>query len=200
MAVLGAAAARHLGRPLRDLPVAEVYSCFPAAVRVQQRALGLPATGTPTVTGGMSFAGGPFNNYVLQSMAAVVALLRAEPDQQGLVTTVSGMLSKPGLAVWSCTPTASPLLADLAAETAAATAVRPVARADTASGPATVVSYTVTYDPDDPLQPVRTAIVAELADGERTAATCDDAPTARRALAENLIGRPVHIDGTTFLP
>ena len=47
MAVLGRAAERHLGRPLRDIRLAEVYSCFPAAVRVQQRELGLDLRGHP---------------------------------------------------------------------------------------------------------------------------------------------------------
>ena len=51
----------------------------------------------------MSFAGGPFNNFVLQSTAAMIAELRNEPAARGLVTTVSGMLSKPGLAIWSAT-------------------------------------------------------------------------------------------------
>ena len=104
MRALGRAAADHLGRPLGGVGIAEVYSCFPAAVRVQQRELGLDLDGTPTVTGGMSFAGGPFNNFVLGATAAVAALLRAEPTELGLVTTVSGMLSKPGLAVWSASP------------------------------------------------------------------------------------------------
>ncbi len=41
MDVLGQAATRALGRPLSEIELAEVYSCFPSAVRVQQRALGL---------------------------------------------------------------------------------------------------------------------------------------------------------------
>ena len=79
MEVLGATAAARIGRPVAEVEVVEVYSCFPAAVRVQQRTLGLPTDGTPTVTGGMAFAGGPFNNAVFQSMAAVVPRLRAAP-------------------------------------------------------------------------------------------------------------------------
>lgn len=203
MEELGRAAARHLGRPLSDLSITDVYSCFPAAVRVQQRALSLDLSGTPTVTGGMAFAGGPFNNYVLQSTAAVVHRLRAEPAELGLVTTVSGMLSKPGLAVWSCTPPAAdpgPLIADLAGEAATATATLPVATPETARGPATVASFTVTYDPDDPLQPTRTAIVADLGDGSRTAATCEDAVIARLAITGGLIGQTVQIESTTFTP
>jgi acetyl-CoA C-acetyltransferase len=203
MGVLGRAAARQLGTPLADLPLAEVYSCFPAAVRVQQRALGLDLDGTPTVTGGMTFAGGPFNNFVFQSMAAVVARLRHEPGERGLVTTVCGMLSKPGLAVWSATPPprgTGPLIADLAADAGAATATLPVATAETAHGPATVASFTVTYAADEALRPARTVIVADLADGRRTAAACEDETIARLALSESLIGRPVHIDGTAFTP
>ena len=203
MGVLGRAAERHLGRPLRDIGLSEVYSCFPAAVRVQQRALGLGADGTPTLTGGMTFAGGPFNHFVLQSLVALGRRLRAEADQLGLVTTVSGMLSKPGLAVWSATPPRRqgdrPLLCDLAAEATAATAVLPVAEAGpTAATPATVASFTVTYGGAGGLDPVRTAIVADLPDGVRTAATCEDARTARLAVAEGLIGRAVEVKDTTF--
>ena len=38
--------------------------------------LGLDLPVAPTVTGGMAFAGGPFNNFVYQAMAPVVAALR----------------------------------------------------------------------------------------------------------------------------
>ncbi len=203
MGVLGRAAERHLGRPLRDIGLAEVYSCFPAAVRVQQRALGLGADGTPTLTGGMTFAGGPFNHFVLQSLVALGRRLRAEAGELGLITTVSGMLSKPGLAVWSATPpraaSGRPLLADLAAEAAAATEVVPVVETGPATTtPAAVASFTVTYGGDAGLDPVRTAIVADLPDGVRTAATCEDAQTARLAVAEGLIGRTVEVKDTTF--
>jgi acetyl-CoA C-acetyltransferase len=200
MRVLGRAAEAHLGTRLRELRLAEVYSCFPAAVRVQQRELGLDPSGTPTLTGGMAFAGGPFNHYVLQSLATLGGRLRDEPDELGLITTVSGMLSKPGLAVWSATPPrGSSLLADLAEEALAATEVRPVAESPpTDERVATVASFTVTYGGDDGLEPVRAAIVADLPDGVRTAATCEDAETARFAIAEGLIGRAVKVKDTTF--
>jgi acetyl-CoA C-acetyltransferase len=199
MGALGRTAAARLGRPLAELSIAEVYSCFPAAVRVQQRELGLDRDGTPTVTGGMSFAGGPFNNFVLNSTATVAALLRAAPSEQGLITTVSGMLSKPGLAVWSATPPESgTFVADLAGSPEVDTPSRPVAPPDSPGGPAVVASFTVTYDAADPLQPARTAIVADLPDGTRTAATCDDAAIALFAVSESLIGQAVHIAGTSF--
>jgi acetyl-CoA C-acetyltransferase len=167
---------------------------------VQQRELGLDPSGTPTLTGGMAFSGGPFNHYVLQSLVTLGHRLRDEPDELGLVTTVSGMLSKPGLAVWSATPPRqAALLGDLAAEASAATEVVPVVEEPPARDtPATVASFTVTYGGADGFEPVRTAIVADLPDGARTAATCEDAPTARLAAAEGLAGRTVMVKDTTF--
>jgi len=202
MTVLGRAAEAHLGRPLRTLDLAELYSCFPAAVRVQQRALGLDPEGTPTLTGGMTFAGGPFNNFVLQSMVALATTLRAEPPELGLVTTVSGMLSKPGLAVWSASPpdpVRGWLLQDMAAESVAATPLVPVVNLPPVGDTeARVASFTVTFGGPRGLDPLRTAIVADLPDGFRTAATCENATTARLALAEGLTGRDVHVKDTTF--
>ena len=72
MHALGTAAAARIGRPLAEVEFQEVYSCFPSAVRVQQRELGLDPSGTPTITGGMAFAGGPFNNFVYQATAEMV--------------------------------------------------------------------------------------------------------------------------------
>jgi acetyl-CoA C-acetyltransferase len=179
-----------------------VYSCFPAAVRVQQRELGLPLSGTPTLTGGMTFAGGPFNHFVLQSLLALGRRLRDDPAEVGLVTTVSGMLSKPGLALWSASPPTTPggpLLADLAVAATAATEIVPVVTAPPSdTTPAVVASFTVTPGDETGIDPVRTAIVADLPDGVRTAATCEDADTARLAVSEGLIGRLVEVKDTTF--
>jgi acetyl-CoA C-acetyltransferase len=169
-------------------------------VRIQQRELGLDPDATLTLTGGMAFAGGPFNHYVVQSTTTLGGRLRGAPDQLGLVTTVSGMLSKPGLAVWSASPPGSaPLVADLAERARAATEVLPVLEAaPNHATTATVASFTVTYGGADGFAPERTAIVADLPDGVRTAATCEDAETARLALDEGLVGRTVEVKDTTF--
>ena len=87
----------------------------------------------------------------------------------------------------------------MAAEAIAATEVVPVVEAATRRRHrATVASFTVTYGGDERLDPERTAIVADLADGVRTAATCEDAAIARPAVTEGLIGRAVAVKDTTF--
>jgi hypothetical protein len=91
-------------------------------------------------------------------------------------------------------------VADLVEEAMARTATVPVADPDAPDGPGRVVSYTVTYDEADVLQPVRAAIVAERPDGSRTAAACEDAAIAGHAISQGLIGQTVQLTGSTFTP
>ena len=88
--------------PLNQVQYAEVYSCFPAAVEVQAREIGFSIDRELTLTGGMTFGGGPFNNYVLQGAAAMVRRLQDSPDATfGLTSAVSGLLTKPAVTIWS---------------------------------------------------------------------------------------------------
>jgi acetyl-CoA C-acetyltransferase len=200
MEVLGRAASDRIGRALADAEIVETYSCFPAAVRVQQRALGLGLDSTPTVTGGMAFAGGPFNNFVLQATATVGRALREGTGSIGVVTTVSGLLTKPGLGAWSGRPDGQPpLVADLAGPAEARTAViGPGAVVETLGGfrgDATVVTYTVTYEA---MEPVRSVVLCDTTDGRRCVAISEDPDLASQAVRRELVGARVHIDEGSF--
>jgi acetyl-CoA C-acetyltransferase len=196
MEILGHAAAAHLGRPLCDLGPVELYSCYPVAVRIQQRALGLPTDGVPTITGGEAFAGGPWNNFVVQTTAAMVERVRATPGEPGLVTSLSGLVNKPGITVLCTDPGPRPaLVADLGAEAAAATPVADVVTGYT--GTATVAAYTVLYDGTEP---VRVPAVLDLPDGTRAVASNHDPLVAGAATVEELVGATVSVDGVTFTP
>lgn len=197
MEILGESASRRLGKPLHEIDVIELYSCFPAAVEIQQRSLGLDPSGTYTTTGGMAFAGGPFNNAVLQNLVATVDPLRAEPDALGLLTTVSGLLTKPGLGVWGARPDGQPpLLADLGYEATAVTPTIPaVGTLDGYRGRAVVATYTVTYEGMDP---ARTIAICDTTDGRRCVAFNDDASLAAQCCAEELIGASVEVSAGSF--
>ena len=148
----------------------------------------------PTLTGGEPFAGGPWNNFVLQVTVAMIERLRADRGSRGLVTTVSGFLTKPGLAVYATEPGPRPLLvADLREQAEAATATMPIV--DGYEGVATVVVCTVSYDRDGGS---RTIVIAETPTGARCVATSDDASVATRATTEELVGANVAVAGTTF--
>lgn len=194
MEVLGRAAAAHLGHPLSAIALVELYSCFPAAVRVQQRALQLPVDGVPTITGGEAFAGGPWNNFVLQTTAAMIERLRVQRDARGLVSTLSGLVNKAGLAVYATQPEPLPLLLGDLAEQADRATPR-VEVIDGYHGPARVAAYTVTYEQAEPAQ---CTIIADTPSGTRCMASCHDAALAQRATREELIGTTVRVDGTRF--
>ncbi|MGI9576871.1 MAG: hypothetical protein ACR2OH_01580, partial [Microthrixaceae bacterium] len=147
MSVMGEVAQEHLGTSMSAIDLTELYSCFPAAVRLQQRELGLPLDGTPTVLGGMAFAGGPFNHYTYMATAELARRLRgrgnsdgraaddnrarSDGDEFAMLTTVSGMLTKGGLMVWGRDPHPDgALVADLAPEIEAATEQVDVAEFD----------------------------------------------------------------------
>jgi acetyl-CoA C-acetyltransferase len=167
----------------------DLYSCFPAAVRVQQRELGLGAERAMTVTGGMTFAGGPFNNYVLQSTAKMASILREHPSATGLVTTVSGMLTKQAAAVWSPRPPATPFRWDDVSSAAAKATPQCEVVGDVA-GDGVVASYTVAPGPETSLA----IALVDLADGRRTIATTDEPESITLLVDGEWCGRNVAVD------
>jgi len=194
MKVLGQVAAGRLGRPVAEIDYLELYSCFPAAVCIQQSELGIGSDCVPTITGGMTFAGGPFNNFVYQATAAMARRLRSDPGSFGAVTGVSGLLTKPTLAVWSTRPPAEPVVvADLVVEAAAAT--EEVALDQSPDGRGTVVTYTVVSAADG----VATVYaIVDLDSGARAVAAVDDSSLATSAMVDEFIGRRVQIRGTVL--
>ncbi|MEO6988360.1 MAG: acetyl-CoA acetyltransferase, partial [Aquihabitans sp.] len=97
----GGTALELAGVDVDDLAHIDVYSCFPSAVQIAAKELGLGSDRQLTVTGGLSFAGGPWNNYVSHSIATMADVLRADEGSVGLVTGNGGYLSKHAFGVFS---------------------------------------------------------------------------------------------------
>ena len=96
--ILGICSKYNLKPDLYDL-----YSCFPVAVQMFAKSLKLDQINDKTITGAMPFAGGPLNSYVLHSTAKLIEKLR-ENYNVGIVTGVSGMMTKQSYALWSKNP------------------------------------------------------------------------------------------------
>jgi acetyl-CoA C-acetyltransferase len=177
-----------MGPGARRPEVVELYSCFPAAVQVQADALGLPIDAPLTVTGGMTFGGGPLNNAVLQGLVALVRRLRAAPGERGLITSVSGLLTKPGASLWTTTAPAAGFRAfDVTADAEERTAVLPLL--PDATGDATIAGHTVLFDRGLPSRAVTIVDVA----GGRTVARCSQVDVATALSTEDWVGRPVRV-------
>jgi len=139
---------RQAGVGIDDVAHLDIYSCFPSAVRVAGIEIGYdPLTDSrePTVTGGLAFAGGPGNAYVLQSVASMTDRLRENPGDKGLVTAVGWYLTKHAAGLYGAHPPTTPFAAaEVHPETAGARNVAPT----TWSGSAIAETATAIYERD----------------------------------------------------
>ncbi len=168
--------------------VVELYSCFPAAVQVQADALGLPVDGELTVSGGMTFGGGPLNSSVLQGLVPLVGRLRDAPGDTGLITSVSAILTKPGASLWSASPPPGEFRAtEVTKEAKARTKVLDLL--PDATGPATIVANTVVFTGEEPSRAVAVLDV----EGGRTVARSTDVGIASAMTGSDWVGRRVRV-------
>lgn len=182
------------GKQPADIDLMELYSCFPLAVRAQLQELGLPADRPLSVTGAMTFGGGPLNNFVLQATVKMTRLLRDQPAATGLVTCVSGMNTKQGCALYSTVSNpAGWQFADVTAAVENATGECELVSGY--DGAASIAGYTVLYQGEAPW---RAVAVCDLPDGRRTVVFSEDAAVIAAMLADEFVGRAVEISGGEY--
>lgn len=192
IAAAGRAALEAAGVGLDDLGPLDLYSCFPCAVQIGAAALGLPVDDPArplTVTGGLTFAGGPGNNYVSHAIGAVARRLRAQPGSVGLVTGLGWYATKHAVGVYGSRPPADEgrggfAFRDVQAEVDAGPTVRVE---EGATGPVTVETYTVGYDRSG--GPERALVACRTPSGGRSWGRVDDPDELASLVAAEAIGR-----------
>lgn len=178
----------------------DLYSCFPSAVQVAANELGLPTddpTRPLTVTGGLTFAGGPWNNYVGHAIATTVTRLRDEGSATGLVTANGGFLTKHAVGVYGTEPPAAGFRSeDVQDEVDAAAAPTPAA--DGYVGPGRVESWTVMHDREGPQKGF---VAVRTPEGARTWAVSEDPAVLAELLARDVAGERIEVrDGRWLRP
>jgi acetyl-CoA C-acetyltransferase len=177
----GAAALELAGAGVDDLAFVDLYSCFPSAVQISAAELGLALDRQLTVTGGLTFAGGPWNAYVLFSIATMAGILREHPDHLGLVSANGGLITKHAIGVYGCRPPGQ--------GTRVARIVPPAATREAVygyRGPVTLDTYTVMHDRNG--APERAFLSCLLDDGRRTMTTTDDPALLDVLLHDDALG------------
>jgi acetyl-CoA C-acetyltransferase len=177
------------GIGIDDVAHVDLYSCFPSAVQIgaAELGLGLDEPDRPlTLTGGLTFAGGPGNNYATHAIATMVERLRAEPGSQGLATALGWYATKHAMGVYSTSPPAGGYRrGSPQAEVDSLPARQP---APDHEGPVTVESYTVMHGRDG--TPDLGIVACLLPDGRRAWGNVSD-PTVLKAMTlEEHCGRP----------
>ena len=194
----GARALELAGRGVDDFAHVDVYSCFPSAVQVAAGELGLDESRPLTVTGGLTFAGGPANNYVTHSIATMVGRLREEDgDAAGLVTANGGFLTKHAIGVYGTSPPAAGFRAESVQAAVDATPTREAV--DGHEGRVAIEAYTVLHDREGPEQALFAVL---LPDGRRAWGHSTDAATMQAVMATDAVGHAAHRggDGVVSLP
>ena len=199
IALAGTAALGLAGVGIDDVAHVDLYSCFPSAVQVAAAALGLPLERQLTVTGGLTFAGGPWNNYVSHSIATMAGVLRADPEAFGLCTANGGMLTKHAVAVYSCRPTTGPVdpgarVRSVRDELASVVTTR--AADPDFDGTARVETWTVMHDREG--RPERAYVFALPDDARRTLATTDDPGLVELLTTADVLGRVATVQSGTL--
>ena len=133
-------------------PIYEIYSCFPLAVQQLIKVLNLDPLSKLSGTCAMPFGGGPLNNYMLHSTAQMIAKLREHQDKVGLVTGVSGMMTKQGICLWASEPITEFTVQNVTAE--AAKHDKAISMSSLTEGVAKVLGYTVIYEKKSPIRAV----------------------------------------------
>ncbi len=155
------------GGDAREFGFLELYSCFPVVPKMALRTLGLgddaPA---PTVAGGLTFFGGPLNNYMSHAVCAMVRTLRAHPGELGLLYGQGGYVNKHHALLVSTTPPASPLALDYSVQAEADAALGPVPPlVENYEGPGVIETYTVRFGRDG--EPLDGIVIVTTPEGGR---------------------------------
>ncbi|MBV9088770.1 MAG: acetyl-CoA acetyltransferase [Mycobacteriaceae bacterium] len=199
--IAGRRAMELAGVTVDDVELVDLYSCFPSAVQIAAAELGLPVDDPRrplTVTGGLTFAGGPWSNYVTHSIATMADLLVRKPGSRGLVTANGGYLTKHSVGVYGTVPPPHEFrFQDVQPEVDRQPARRAAVQWD---GVGTVEAWTAPFDRDG--RPQKAFLAVRTPDDARTLAVVTDPSEATATVREDIAGAKVHVrpDGTATLP
>ncbi|OBK23395.1 acetyl-CoA acetyltransferase [Mycobacterium asiaticum] len=197
----GARALELAGLGIDDVDYVDLYSCFPSAVQVAAAELGL-AVDDPsrplTVTGGLTFAGGPWSNYVTHSIATMADLLVANPGRRGLITANGGYLTKHSFGVYSTEPPSNSGFRWEDVQSEVDKEPTTVGLVDW-EGVGTVEAWTTPFDREG--RPEKAFLAVRTPDDERVLATINDPAAAAATVSDEITGAKVAVtdDGTATL-
>jgi acetyl-CoA C-acetyltransferase len=178
------------GKTIEGIDHLDLYSCFPSSVQVAATELGVPEGRPLSVTGGLTFGGGPLNSYTLHAIARMAEVVREDRGSRGLVHGNGGWLAKQAFAVYSAEPPTDGFRYENLQEQMDAFPLRE-ALVDW-DGPVTIEAYTVAHRKGAP----HTGHAACLTDdGRRTWGTLEAPAVLGAMMREEFCGRRGRIDG-----
>ena len=176
---------------LDNIEVIDLYSCFPSAVQIGAESLGLDIDRTLTCTGGLTFAGGPFNNYSMHAIAESMRRIRAGA-RDAFVWANGGFLTKHSFGVYSATPSGRGYAWATPQMELDASPSRDMKHGAEAAGKYEVEAYSVMHDRDGNPTTVRAALLDKH--GARAWGVSEDDTLATDFANNEWVGRTVKRD------
>ncbi|KAA1251901.1 acetyl-CoA acetyltransferase [Mycobacterium simiae] len=197
--IAGARVLELAGLDIDDVDYVDLYSCFPSAVQIAAAELGLPVDDPArplTVTGGLTFAGGPWSNYVTHSIATMAERLVANPGRRGLITANGGYLTKHSFGIYSTEPPSAFRWEDVQAVVDREPTTRGLVEWE---GVGTVESWTTPFSRDG--RPERAFVAVRTPDGARALGVITDPASAEATVQEDIAGAKIAVepDGSATL-
>ena len=167
------ATAKASAEQAKEIVFAELYSCFPCVPKMAQRVLNLPSEKIPTVTGGLTFFGGPYNNYMTHATAAMTRCMRGQRSGAGLLYGQGGFLTKHHALVIATEPPRSPLVSNYSVQSQADAARGEIPQIEESFvGNARIEAYTIVRDREG--APKYGVFFVRTPSGSRALARIDD--------------------------
>jgi acetyl-CoA C-acetyltransferase len=188
--IAGTRALELAGRAIEQIDHFDLYSCFPSSVQVAATELGIPAGRPLTVTGGLTFGGGPMKSYALHAIARMAEVVREARGSLGFVHANGGWLAKHAIGIYSAEPPKGGFRYENLQQQVDAFPQRE-ALIDW-EGAGTIEAYTVAHQKGQP----RIAHVACLtAGGKRSWATVAEPALLEAMMREEFWGQRGRVDG-----
>ena len=179
-----------------DIEFLDLYSCFPAAVQLAQRELGISADRDFTITGGLTFNGGPMNTYCLHPLAQAVGLLRENTGTRALLTGNGGYFTKHAFCVLGSEPSRNTFRTERTQDEVESMGLLDLPSELPEAG--VLEAYTVIHDRVG--QPENAILSVLDRDGLRTWANSSDTGTMAELLSKDCCSRAVRVSGTVDAP
>lgn len=150
------------------------------------------------MTGGLPYAGGPGNNYVMHAVASAVDRLRQNSSQKALITGLGWFATKHSAGVYSAQrpPLERWQRTDPEDDQARLEAMESPPTVERAEGPASVESYTVLFSREG--EPEQGIVIGRLSGGEKPGArfianTPPDSDLLWSITQKEFVGTPGHV-------
>jgi acetyl-CoA C-acetyltransferase len=183
-----------------DIEKFDIYSCFPSAVEIIKKEIGIDENDPRdlTITGGLPYFGGPWSNYSMHAIITAVNLIRKIPSLKIMVVSNGGYNTKQSFGIYGTKPPFKSWTefddAKIQRSILEKALPEPVIEAN---GNLTIEAYTFLHERDG--SPKRGIVIGHLENGYRTCAVIDAEPEVLLKLEGlELVGRsfPVYYNSS----